>query len=51
MSDRRTHAYIHELLVGAQAMRAGFDGSIFVGRASAPFGSDDPMMRPFEKYP
>jgi len=50
--DRRhPHAYVHELLVGAQATRAGFDGSVFVGRGFAPFGSDDPMMRPFEKFP
>lgn len=50
--DRRhPHAYIHELLVGAQTTRAGFDGSVFIGRGFAPFGSDDPMMRPFEKYP
>lgn len=50
--DRRhPHAYAHELLAGAQTTRAGFDGSIFVGRGFAPFGSDDPMMRPFEKYP
>ncbi|MEP6491045.1 MAG: hypothetical protein ABJF01_00115 [bacterium] len=50
--DRRhPHAYVHELLVGGQAARGGFDGSIFVGRGFAPFGSDDPMMRPFEKFP
>jgi hypothetical protein len=49
--DRRhPHAYVHELLVGAQlSPRNGF--SVFVGRGFAPFGSDDPMMRPFEKYP
>jgi hypothetical protein len=49
--DRRhPHAYIHELLVGAEK-----DGpisfSLFAGRGFAPFGSDDPMVRPFVKYP
>jgi hypothetical protein len=50
--DRRhPHAYLHELLVGAEHTYAGVDGSLFVGRGFAPFGSDDPMVRPFEKYP
>lgn len=51
--DRRhPHAYVHELLVGDEARfssRGAF--SIFAGRGFAPFGSDDPMVRPFEKYP
>ena len=50
--DRRhPHAYVHELLVGAAGTAAGFGASIFAGRGFAPFGSDDPMVRPFEKYP
>ncbi len=50
--DRRhPHAYIHELLVGAEASRSRFGASVFAGRGFAPFGSDDPMVRPFEKYP
>jgi len=50
--DRRhPHAYIHEALIGTQQSVAGFDGSFFVGRGFAPFGSDDPMARPFEKFP
>jgi hypothetical protein len=50
--DRRhPHAYIHELLIGAQHSFAGFEGSLFAGRGFAPFGSDDPMVRPFEKFP
>jgi hypothetical protein len=50
--DRRhPHAYVHELLIGAQHSVAGFEGSLFAGRGFAPFGSDDPMVRPFEKYP
>ena len=52
--DRRhPHAYVHELLAGAEHGDATgrFDMSLFAGRGFAPFGSDDPMMRPFEKYP
>ena len=50
--DRRhPHAYIHEALIGAQHSFAGFEGSLFAGRGFAPFGSDDPMVRPFEKFP
>jgi hypothetical protein len=56
--DRRhPHAYIHELLAGVEFPRDGtpqrppFDASFYVGRGFAPFGSDDPMTRPFEKYP
>jgi hypothetical protein len=53
--DRRhPHTYLHELLltsvrrVGA-SHTSGF--SISVGKGFAPFGTDDPMSRPFEKYP
>jgi hypothetical protein len=50
--DRRhPHSYVHESLAGAQATRGPFGASFFAGRGFAPFGSDDPMMRPFEKYP
>lgn len=50
--DRRhPHAYVHELLVGAEASHSRFGASLFAGRGFAPFGSDDPMVRPFEKYP
>jgi hypothetical protein len=50
--DRRhPHAYVHELLIGAERSLGGFEGSLFAGRGFAPFGSDDPMVRPFEKFP
>lgn len=50
--DRRhPHAYVHEALIGATGNAAGFSASTFMGRGFAPFGSDDPMVRPFEKYP
>jgi hypothetical protein len=51
--DRRhPHTYVHELLAGWQPLDGPHGAaSLFVGRGFAPFGSDDPMMRPFEKYP
>lgn len=50
--DRRhPHSYVHEALIGATGHAAGFSASTFVGRGFVPFGSDDPMVRPFEKYP
>jgi hypothetical protein len=50
--DRRhPHTYAHELLVGAETTFFGVRASAFAGRGFVPFGSDDPMVRPFEKYP
>ncbi len=50
--DRRhPHAYVHELMAGAEHGWMGTDVSLFAGRGFVPFGSDDPMVRPFEKYP
>ena len=53
--DRRhPHTYLHEL-VATSAKRFSADGvggvSLTVGKGFAPFGTDDPMSRPFEKYP
>jgi len=50
--DRRhPHAYVHELLAGVEDSVRGTHLSLYAGRGFAPFGSDDPMVRPFEKYP
>jgi len=53
--DRRhPHTYLHELIVtSAKRFGAGdMSGvSATVGKGFAPFGTDDPMARPFEKYP
>lgn len=54
--DRRhPHTYLHEAVLSAYASRrvAGraLDASLSVGRGFAPFGSDDPMVRTFIKYP
>ena len=49
--DRRhPHAYVHELMVGAVAEQTA-SLSLFAGRGYVPFGSDDPMVRPFAGFP
>jgi hypothetical protein len=50
--DRRhPHTYLHELVVSGIHGIGGVTGSLTVGRGFAPFGTDDPMMRPFVKFP
>jgi hypothetical protein len=51
--DRRhPHTYRHELLGTARAdLPAGLTASLSAGRGFAPFGTDDPMMRPFVRFP
>lgn len=50
--DRRhPHTYLHELVASATAAVSRSRVSLSVGRGFVPFGTDDPMVRPFEKYP
>jgi hypothetical protein len=52
-ADRRhPHTWLHELVAVASAGmgRAGAV-SLAAGKGFVPFGTDDPMMRPFAKYP
>lgn len=50
--DRRhPHTYLHELLVSGIGSIGPLGYSLSAGRGFATFGTDDPMMRPFEKYP
>ena len=50
--DRRhPHTYLHELVVSGQHAVRGVMASASIGRGFAPFGTDDPMMRPFVKFP
>jgi hypothetical protein len=50
--DRRhPHAYVHELIAGARLQPGPIDASLYMGRGFVPFGSDDPMTRPFVSYP
>jgi hypothetical protein len=54
--DRRhPHTYAHELIVSANDLLGRFDGSgelsLSAGKGFAPFGTDDPMVRPVIRYP
>jgi hypothetical protein len=49
--DRRhPHTVVHEAMVSVQRPRGTVRGSLAVGRGVVPFGTDDPMVRPFVKY-
>lgn len=51
-ADRRhPHTYLHELMLTARQHVAGGAVSVAAGRGFVPFGTDDPMMRPFVKFP
>lgn len=50
--DRRhPHTYVHELVASAEAPLGGSRVSLAAGRGFAPFGTDDPMVRPLVKFP
>ncbi len=50
--DRRhPHTYVHELMLGGLGAVGPVGWSLTAGRGFAPFGTDDPMMRPLVKYP
>ncbi len=50
--DRRhPHTYFHEFVATAQFDARGVAGSLTGGLGFAPFGTDDPMTRPFQRFP
>jgi hypothetical protein len=50
--DRRhPHTYLHEVVATGLGALGPLRYSVSAGRGFAAFGTDDPMMRPFEKYP
>jgi hypothetical protein len=50
--DRRhPHTYLHELMAGVHSTQGPIAASLYAGRGFVPFGSDDPMTRPFVSYP
>ncbi|HWL39658.1 MAG TPA: hypothetical protein VNO75_05415 [Gemmatimonadaceae bacterium] len=50
--DRRhPHTYLHEIVATLERGVGGRRASLAVGKGFAPFGTDDPMGRPFAKYP
>ena len=49
--DRRhPHTYLHEATLSLRTAIAGVQASATAGRGFAPFGTDDPMVRPFVAY-
>jgi hypothetical protein len=51
-ADRRhPHTYLHEAMLTVRGGSGPVALSIGAGRGFAPFGTDDPMVRPFAKYP
>jgi len=55
MDRRHPHTYAHELLVSGTDLLGERDGageiSLTAGKGFAPFGTDDPMVRPPLRYP
>ncbi|MES2178726.1 MAG: hypothetical protein V4550_12775 [Gemmatimonadota bacterium] len=51
VDKRHPHTYVHELMGTARGSAGALSWSAAAGRGFAPFGTDDPMMRPFAKYP
>jgi hypothetical protein len=50
--DRRhPHTYLHELALSLRVPVRTVEVSLTAGRGFAPFGTDDPMVRPFVTYP
>lgn len=50
--DRRhPHTYVHELMLGIHSTERPIATSVYAGRGFVPFGSGDPMTRPFVSYP
>ncbi len=51
--DRRhPHTLVHEVMLSATSPSLkGVRGSLAAGKGFTPYGTDDPMVRPFVKYP
>jgi hypothetical protein len=50
--DRRhPHTFVHELMASARGAVGPVRVSLSAGKGFVPFGTDDPMTRPFVKYP
>lgn len=52
LDNRHPHTVLHEAMVGLNLWEApGGAFSLSAGRGFAPFGTDNPMARPVQKYP
>ncbi len=50
--DRRhPHTLLHEVMLAGIVRRSNAGASLAAGRGFVPFGTDDPMVRPFTKFP
>jgi hypothetical protein len=50
--DRRhPHTFVHELMLVAGTGASDARASLAAGKGFVPFGTDDPMVRPFVRYP
>ncbi|MCC6316501.1 MAG: hypothetical protein IT361_02330 [Gemmatimonadaceae bacterium] len=50
--DRRhPHTWLHEVMVGVQQPLGMATVALFAGKGFVPYGTDDPMVRPFVKFP
>ncbi len=50
--DRRhPHTHRHEYMLGARGALGAARLSLYAGKGFVPFGSEDPMTRPFTRYP
>lgn len=50
--DRRhPHTWLHEAMIGMRLSSGGVRWSLFAGKGFVPYGTEDPMLRPFVKYP
>jgi hypothetical protein len=51
-ADRRhPHTYLHEAMIVTRGAFVGTGVSLAAGKGFVPFGTDDPMVRPFAAYP
>lgn len=51
MDRRHPHTVVHEAMAWAVSQGRGARGSLAAGKGFVPFGTDDPMARPFVRYP
>ena len=51
MDRRHPHTVVHEAMLTVALPVRGVEVSVAGGKGFIPFGTDDPMMRPFVKYP
>jgi hypothetical protein len=52
VDKRHPHTYVHELMLSVNLRGDEVNGwSVSAGKGFAPYGTDDPMMRPVMKYP